>query len=158
MRHTRICWIFLWFHHLRTGGSFCLYVRFIVLKICLFIFLVALFSHQPCHFHVVGGTIIQFTEFLLLVAMVLSIHFSVTSSAYGTTCLSKLLTLKLYSYSNTLYHLFFSKCVLLVYNRHGALYILAMLSSVSLYYCRTIIKKNTLASKLQRAYGRNAVT
>ena len=61
----------------------------------------------------------MFTESLLLVAMVLSIHFSVTSSAYGTTCLSKLLTLKLYSYLNTLYYLFFSKFVLLAYNRHG---------------------------------------
>ena len=61
----------------------------------------------------------MFTESLLLVAMVLSIHFSVTSSAYGTTCLLKLLTLKLYSYLNTLYHLLFSKFVLLVYNRHG---------------------------------------
>ena len=40
-----------------------------------FYFLVALFSHQPCHFHVVGGTIIQFSESLLLVAMVLSTHF-----------------------------------------------------------------------------------
>ena len=51
---------------------------FNVLKLSLFIFLVALFSHQLCHFHVVGGTIIQLTESLLLVAMVLSIHFSVT--------------------------------------------------------------------------------